>query len=77
MEWNRVAPPSEAGPPLEGSPGVEDLEAALRPAWVDVDLDALEHNLARIRGRLGEPAPGCRWSWPWSRRTPTAMAPWA
>ena len=54
MEWNRVAaPPSEAGPPIEGSPGVEDLEAALRPAWVDVDLAALEHNLARIRGRLG------------------------
>ena len=34
-------------------PGVEDLEAALRPAWVDVDLAALEHNLARIRERLG------------------------
>jgi len=32
---------------------VEDLEAALRPAWVDVDLAALEHNLARIRERLG------------------------
>jgi alanine racemase len=31
---------------------VEDLEAALRPAWVDVDLDALEHNLARLRERL-------------------------
>lgn len=52
MEWNRVAPPSEAGLPVEGGPGVEDLEAALRPAWVDVDLAALEHNLARIRGRL-------------------------
>ncbi len=34
-------------------PGVEDLQAALRPAWVDVDLAALEHNLARIRERLG------------------------
>jgi alanine racemase len=32
---------------------VEDLQAALRPAWVDVDLDALEHNLAEIRRRLG------------------------
>jgi alanine racemase len=31
---------------------VEDLEAALRPAWVDVDLAALEHNLAQVRGRL-------------------------
>jgi len=30
-----------------------DLEAALRPAWVDVDLEALEHNLAAIRKRLG------------------------
>jgi alanine racemase len=31
---------------------VEDLEAALRPAWVDVDLDALEHNLVCLRERL-------------------------
>ncbi|HEV8580732.1 MAG TPA: alanine racemase [Thermoanaerobaculia bacterium] len=31
---------------------MEDLEAALRPAWVDVDLAALEHNLARLRERL-------------------------
>lgn len=54
MEWNRVAPPSEAGPPLQGSPGVEDLEAALRPAWVDVDLAALDHNLAQARSRVGE-----------------------
>lgn len=54
MEWNRVAPPSEVGLPVEGGPGVEDLEAALRPAWVDVDLAALEHNLAWIRGRLGD-----------------------
>src|ERR1700742_111852 len=38
--------------PLYESPEVEDLEAALRPAWVDVDLSALEHNLAAIRGRL-------------------------
>ncbi len=52
MEWNRVALPSEAGSPVEGAPGVDDLEAALRPAWVDVDLAALEHNLARVRGRL-------------------------
>lgn len=36
----------------EAAPGVEDLEAALRPAWVDVDLSALEHNLAAVRGRL-------------------------
>ena len=32
---------------------MEDLEAALRPAWVDVDLAALEHNLGRLRERLG------------------------
>jgi alanine racemase len=31
---------------------VEDLEAALRPAWVDVDFAALEHNLGRLRERL-------------------------
>ena len=44
--------PSEIPPP-ESAPGVEDLQAALRPAWVDVDLGALEHNLAKIRQRLG------------------------
>jgi alanine racemase len=32
---------------------VEDLEAALRPAWVDVDLEALEHNLALLRRLVG------------------------
>lgn len=36
----------------EASPGVGDLEAALRPAWVDVDLEALERNLAAIRAKL-------------------------
>src|SRR5215210_8422349 len=36
----------------EAAPGVEDLEAALRPAWVDVDLEALESNLATVRSRL-------------------------
>jgi alanine racemase len=51
MEWNpRLR--SEVLPPPEGAPGVEDLQAALRPAWVDVDLAALEHNLGRIRERL-------------------------
>jgi len=51
MEWN---PPrlSEAAPAAAGAPGVEDLQAALRPAWVDVDLAALEHNLHRVRERL-------------------------
>lgn len=50
MARSPVALPSEI--PLYESPEVEDLEAALRPAWVDVDLSALEHNLAAIRGRL-------------------------
>lgn len=39
---------------LETAPGVEDLEAALRPAWVDVDLEALESNVATVKARLGE-----------------------
>src|SRR4051795_11591823 len=51
-------PPSEVPPGAEGAPGVDDLQAALRPAWVDVDLAALENNLARIRERLaGSPVP--------------------
>jgi len=58
MVRNQVAPPSEVPPDSEGAPGVDDLQAALRPAWVDVDLSALENNLARIRERLaGSPAP--------------------
>ena len=57
MEWN-PARPSEVAPAAEGSPGVEDLQAALRPAWVDVDLAALEHNLGRIRERLAGSAAG-------------------
>ena len=44
--------PSEVPPAAEGAPGVDDLQAALRPAWVDVDLAALEHNLGKIRQRL-------------------------
>jgi alanine racemase len=48
-------PPSEVP---TGTPGVDDLQAALRPAWVDVDLSALENNLAKIRERLaGSPVP--------------------
>jgi alanine racemase len=50
-------PPSETPPAAESAPGVEDLQAALRPAWVDVDVTALEVNLATIRRRLaGSPA---------------------
>jgi alanine racemase len=52
MVRNRVTPPSEAPPAAESAPGVEDLQAALRPAWVDVDVTALEGNLAKIRQRL-------------------------
>jgi alanine racemase len=39
-------------PPAEGAPWVGDLQDALRPAWVDVDLGALENNLTRVRERL-------------------------
>jgi alanine racemase len=52
-----TAPPRSDAQIVEVAPGVEDLEAALRPAWVDVDLEALEHNLASIRARL---EPGTR-----------------
>jgi alanine racemase len=52
MASNPPPLPSELPPAAQGAPGVEDLQAALRPAWVDVDLAALEHNLARIRERL-------------------------
>jgi len=48
--------PSEVPPAAEGAPGVDDLQAALRPAWVDVDLAALEHNLGKIRERLAGPS---------------------
>lgn len=37
---------------LSEASGVDDLEAALRPAWVDVDLEALEHNLRVLRERI-------------------------
>lgn len=53
-----VLPPSEDAQDVEvlgveeAAPGVGDLEAALRPAWVDVDLEALERNLAAIRSRM-------------------------
>jgi alanine racemase len=42
-------------PPLHLSDAsdADDLAAALRPAWVDVDLEALEHNLRVVRERLG------------------------
>jgi alanine racemase len=48
--------PSEVPPAAESAPGVDDLQAALRPAWVDVDLAALEHNLGKIRERLAGPS---------------------
>jgi alanine racemase len=35
----------------------EDLESALRPAWVDVDLEALEHNLEVLRERISPAKP--------------------
>ncbi len=40
--------------PTEGRPSkAELLASALRPAWVDVDLDTLERNLAVLRARMG------------------------
>lgn len=50
-----AARPSEGEAAVSGesAPGVEDLEAALRPAWVDVDLAAIEHNVRALRERLG------------------------
>ena len=53
------APPSEApaAPAVGGAaaePGpADELAAALRPAWVDVDLDALEANLRHLRRTVG------------------------
>jgi alanine racemase len=49
-----AARPSEGEAAVSGesAPGVEDLEAALRPAWVDVDLAAIEHNVRALRERL-------------------------
>jgi alanine racemase len=46
-----AAPPTPASPPTSIG---DDLADALRPAWVDVDLDALDGNLRRIRAE----APG-------------------
>jgi alanine racemase len=39
-------------PHLSDQPGADDLAAALRPAWVDVDLEALEHNLALLQRQM-------------------------
>lgn len=47
-----LPPPAPPAPPTTG----DDLADALRPAWVDVDLDALDANLRRIRAE----APGMR-----------------
>lgn len=55
MDRTPAPPPSEPRT-LAESEEVADLEAALRPAWVDVDLKALEHNLRAIRSRLGSDA---------------------
>jgi len=46
------------GAALAESEEVHDLEAALRPAWVDVDLDALEHNLRVLRARMSDGSDG-------------------
>lgn len=53
MATTAPPPSEETAETLTAAPGVEDLEAALRPAWVDVDLDALNSNVAAIRSELG------------------------
>lgn len=49
MESTALPLPSDLREPAGG-----DLAAALRPAWVDVDLDALERNLRVVRAGLSE-----------------------
>jgi alanine racemase len=39
-------------PPSDALHQADDLEAALRPAWVDVDLEALEHNLSLLQAEM-------------------------
>ncbi len=41
------------GPLVERASEAELLASALRPAWVDVDLDVLDRNLAALRARMG------------------------
>ncbi len=57
-------PPDDRSEEREAS-AVEDLQAALRPAWVDVDLGALERNVTAIRARIAGPI---------DRRQPLLMA---
>lgn len=60
MESTAPPHPSDVAPTaVSGNAGSEpdagdagDLAAALRPAWVDVDLDALDHNFRRLRAEL-------------------------
>jgi alanine racemase len=72
MDRTLALPPSDPlspPPPDDGHEGeasaVEDLQAALRPAWVDVDLGALERNVTAIRARIAGPI---------DRRQPLLMA---
>jgi alanine racemase len=39
------------------SSSLVDLEEAVRPCWMELDLDALSHNMRVLRAQLG-PAPG-------------------
>jgi alanine racemase len=45
---------AEAASPTGGPREVADLAAALRPAWVDVDLDVLERNLRFLKGLVAQ-----------------------
>lgn len=46
-------PIAETGPSERRPSEAELLASALRPAWVDVDLDVLDRNLAALRARMG------------------------
>lgn len=49
----RSEPAVEPGAPERRPSEAELLASALRPAWVDVDLDVLDRNLAALRARMG------------------------
>jgi alanine racemase len=52
-----ATPPTLSDDGHEGeASAVEDLQAALRPAWVDVDLGTLERNVTAIRARIDGPS---------------------
>lgn len=49
-----MARPAERTRPIEPRSGSEDLASLLRPAWADVDLDALAANYRSLSATVGE-----------------------